>query len=259
MQARCFHASPLAFAAEKVAMSRFDTTTYLPCELLQERLDVVKNRLKRPLTLSEKILYSHLDDPNNQKIVRGESYLRLRPDRVAMQVCLACWFTKPKLELIAKIIFFSFSSKGCYSSNGYAAVHLFWSATCRGTINHSLRPFDWSPSWRRTGLGPRQGPEQRGVRHPLWYSQAELVILPTILLQSGLQLPEHCWCQIRCWFLETRIRNHPSNHLGKLCFPWTADDRYWFPHTQWWWIGRSLHWCRWRWCCRCDGQHSLGT
>merc|ERR1712136_222170 len=85
MQARCFHASPLAFAAEKVAMSRFDTTTYLPCELLQERLDVVKNRLKRPLTLSEKILYSHLDDPSNQKIVRGESYLRLRPDRVAMQ------------------------------------------------------------------------------------------------------------------------------------------------------------------------------
>merc|ERR1712179_326887 len=85
MQARCFHASPLAFAAEKVAMSRFDTTTYLPCELLQERLDVVKNRLKRPLTLSEKILYSHLDDPHGQDIVRGESYLRLRPDRVAMQ------------------------------------------------------------------------------------------------------------------------------------------------------------------------------
>merc|ERR1712136_232734 len=85
MQARCFHASPLAFAAEKVAMSRFDTTTYLPCEKMGERLDVVKNRLKRPLTLSEKILYSHLDDPSNQKIVRGESYLRLRPDRVAMQ------------------------------------------------------------------------------------------------------------------------------------------------------------------------------
>lgn len=85
VQARCFHASSLAFAAEKVAMSRFDTTTYLPCEQLQDRLDTVKNRLKRPLTLSEKILYSHLDDPKNQSIVRGESYLRLRPDRVAMQ------------------------------------------------------------------------------------------------------------------------------------------------------------------------------
>ena len=37
------------------------------------------------MTLSEKILYSHLDDPANQDIKRGESYLRLRPDRVAMQ------------------------------------------------------------------------------------------------------------------------------------------------------------------------------
>merc|ERR1712158_146492 len=45
----------------------------------------VKGRLNRPLTLSEKILYSHLDEPESQDIVRGESYLRLRPDRVAMQ------------------------------------------------------------------------------------------------------------------------------------------------------------------------------
>ena len=37
-------------------------------------------RLKRPLTLSEKILYGHLDDPYNQDIVRGASYLKLRPD-----------------------------------------------------------------------------------------------------------------------------------------------------------------------------------
>jgi len=42
-------------------------------------------RLNRPLTLSEKVLYSHLDEPNKQDIVRGTSYLRLRPDRVAMQ------------------------------------------------------------------------------------------------------------------------------------------------------------------------------
>ena len=37
------------------------------------------------MTLSEKILYSHLDDPASQDIERGTSYLRLRPDRVAMQ------------------------------------------------------------------------------------------------------------------------------------------------------------------------------
>lgn len=37
------------------------------------------------MTLSEKVLYSHLDDPEAQDIERGVSYLKLRPDRVAMQ------------------------------------------------------------------------------------------------------------------------------------------------------------------------------
>lgn len=37
------------------------------------------------MTLSEKILYSHLDEPSKADVVRGESYLKLRPDRVAMQ------------------------------------------------------------------------------------------------------------------------------------------------------------------------------
>lgn len=68
----------------QVAMSRFDTEKYLPYDKLEKNLKVVKSRLNRPLTASEKILYSHLDDPNCE-IVRGESYLKLRPDRVAMQ------------------------------------------------------------------------------------------------------------------------------------------------------------------------------
>jgi len=68
-----------------VAMSKFDSSSPMPYEKLLKNLEIVKARLQRPLTLSEKILYSHLDDPHNQDIVRGESYLRLRPDRVAMQ------------------------------------------------------------------------------------------------------------------------------------------------------------------------------
>jgi len=52
---------------------------------LQTKLKLVNKKLARPLTLSEKILYSHLDDVEKQDIVRGESYLRLRPDRVTMQ------------------------------------------------------------------------------------------------------------------------------------------------------------------------------
>merc|ERR1711963_1272526 len=66
-------------------MSKFDQNSPMPYEKLVKNLEVVKGRLNRPLTLSEKILYSHLDEPESQDIVRGESYLRLRPDRVAMQ------------------------------------------------------------------------------------------------------------------------------------------------------------------------------
>lgn len=66
-------------------MSRFDSDAYIPYEKLTKNLEIVKQRLKRPLTLSEKILYSHLDQPKTQEIERGKSYLRLRPDRVAMQ------------------------------------------------------------------------------------------------------------------------------------------------------------------------------
>lgn len=47
--------------------------------------DIPVFRLNRPLTLSEKVVYGHLDDAENQDIVRGKSYLKLRPDRVACQ------------------------------------------------------------------------------------------------------------------------------------------------------------------------------
>jgi len=85
IQRRCFHVSPLAAAASKVAMSKFDKDTPLPYEKLLKNLEIVKKRLNRPLTLSEKVLYSHIDEPATQEIERGKSYLRLRPDRVAMQ------------------------------------------------------------------------------------------------------------------------------------------------------------------------------
>lgn len=68
-----------------VAASRLEPNSRLPYEDNAKVLAGVKKRLgNRPLTLAEKILYSHLADPA-QEIVRGKTYLRLRPDRVAMQ------------------------------------------------------------------------------------------------------------------------------------------------------------------------------
>ena len=51
---------------------------------IDDKLKVVRKNLNRPLTLAEKIVYGHLDDPE-QLPVRGTTYLKLRPDRVAMQ------------------------------------------------------------------------------------------------------------------------------------------------------------------------------
>jgi aconitate hydratase len=52
---------------------------------MQERLARVQKRLNRKLTLAEKILFGHLDNPDRQELKAGESILALRPDRVAMQ------------------------------------------------------------------------------------------------------------------------------------------------------------------------------
>jgi aconitate hydratase len=49
------------------------------------KIEVIKKRLGRDLTLAEKIIYGHLSDPQNQEIERGKSFLLLHPDRVAMQ------------------------------------------------------------------------------------------------------------------------------------------------------------------------------
>ena len=47
-------------------MSRLEPNQYIDYDKISHRVDVVKQRLARPLTLSEKILYGHLDDPKNQ-------------------------------------------------------------------------------------------------------------------------------------------------------------------------------------------------
>ena len=55
----------------------FDTT--------RKNLDVVRKRLGRPLTYAEKIIYGHLDDPEDAELNHGTSYIKVRPDRVALQ------------------------------------------------------------------------------------------------------------------------------------------------------------------------------
>ncbi len=48
-------------------------------------ITVVKERLKRPLTYAEKILYGHLDNAQEAELEAGSSYIKTRPDRIALQ------------------------------------------------------------------------------------------------------------------------------------------------------------------------------
>lgn len=73
--------SPLS---KKVEMTPWEKDHYIDYAKMSKNLSIVRQRLKQPLTYAEKLLYSHLHDPHNQKLGSG-SYLLLRPDRVACQ------------------------------------------------------------------------------------------------------------------------------------------------------------------------------
>ena len=64
LSARRLHTAAPAMGSG-VQMSKFDNKE-IDYDNLRERLSVVRNKLNRPLTASEKILYSHIDDPENQ-------------------------------------------------------------------------------------------------------------------------------------------------------------------------------------------------
>jgi aconitate hydratase len=54
-------------------------------ERLERNIAIIRGRLGRPLTFAEKVFLGHLDDPENEDLEPGKSYVATRPDRVAMQ------------------------------------------------------------------------------------------------------------------------------------------------------------------------------
>lgn len=51
----------------------------------RKNVEIVKRRLGRGLTLTEKILYGHLADAEKADLTRGKAYIETKPDRVALQ------------------------------------------------------------------------------------------------------------------------------------------------------------------------------
>lgn len=54
-------------------------------ERMPARIEAARKVVGKPLTLTEKILYSHLWEPTSVAFERGKSYVDFAPDRVAMQ------------------------------------------------------------------------------------------------------------------------------------------------------------------------------
>ncbi|KAI0348698.1 aconitate hydratase [Trametopsis cervina] len=78
------------FATHATPTEKDCTSITPPYAQLQSKLQTIRRILgKRPLTLAEKILYSHVYKPEETltegNIVRGTTYLQLSPERVAMQ------------------------------------------------------------------------------------------------------------------------------------------------------------------------------
>ena len=76
------------------------------------KVNTVRNKLNRSLTLSEKILYAHLYNENDIKdFKRSEDYADFRPDRVAMQ------------DATAQMALLQFMNAGKNSSSVPATIH----------------------------------------------------------------------------------------------------------------------------------------
>src|SRR4030095_8301052 len=54
-------------------------------ETMARNIEVVRRRMEKPLTRPDDGVLGHLDNPENEELVPGESYLALRPDRVVFQ------------------------------------------------------------------------------------------------------------------------------------------------------------------------------
>src|SRR5262249_38464478 len=54
-------------------------------EGMNRKIAQVRTWLHEPLTLADKILFGHLENPSSQRLERGRSCLSLLPDRVVLQ------------------------------------------------------------------------------------------------------------------------------------------------------------------------------
>ncbi|KAH8917319.1 aconitate hydratase [Atractiella rhizophila] len=103
------------YASHASSATRSRTHLIPPYSHLQSNLSRVRSILNRPLSLAEKIIYSHLLPSSIEELkgdgVRGEKYLKLKVDRVAMQ------------DASAQMAILQFATTGKISTSVPASIH----------------------------------------------------------------------------------------------------------------------------------------
>jgi Aconitase family (aconitate hydratase) len=150
---------------------------------LANNIDIVKQRLKRPLTYSEKVLYGHLDNPHEQEIVRGKTYLNLRPDRVACQ------------DATAQMVILQFMSAGLPQVAVPTTVH----------CDHLIEAQKGGPKDLERAIDTNKEVFSPNSRPWMW------------TLTIGLRLFTIFIGKVQHWILGSWIGDYPSNCPRKLC------------------------------------------
>ncbi|KAI9046020.1 putative aconitase [Aspergillus affinis] len=93
------------------SLSRLEPHHRVDLSQFTKKVEQLRDRLKRPLSYAEKVLYSHLDDSFDERITRGSSQLKLRPLRIACQ------------DATAQMALIQFMSAGLESTAVPTTVH----------------------------------------------------------------------------------------------------------------------------------------
>ncbi|KAH8429205.1 uncharacterized protein LDX57_006872 [Aspergillus melleus] len=93
------------------SLSRLELHHRVDLSQFPRKVEQLRDRLKRPLSYAEKVLYSHLDDSFDEHITRGSSQLKLRPLRIACQ------------DATAQMALIQFMSAGLESTAVPTTVH----------------------------------------------------------------------------------------------------------------------------------------
>jgi len=89
-------------------MSRFEPSSPVDYPNLDAKLRTVQQRLQRPMSVAEKVVYSHLENPSSSGLTRGSDYIKLRPGVLPQTAYTA---TSRKTRCISEHFFSKFTDR----------------------------------------------------------------------------------------------------------------------------------------------------